>query len=97
MTTYTEVKATLDEIAVRSERNRKRLLESRATLGQTEADLQTMVNQYSNFINAIIATATANPGDVAWQNAHAEALKLVGDFMVIQNRAQQLILAFDGV
>jgi hypothetical protein len=97
MVTYTEAKATLDEIAVKSERNRKRLLDARVTLGQAEADLQTMSNQYTDFVNEIIATATANPEDLAWQNAHAEVMKLVGDFMIIQNRAQQLILAYDGV
>ena len=41
-TTFTQAKATLDEIAVRSESNRKRLEQARAALATASADLAAM-------------------------------------------------------
>lgn len=95
MATFTETKATLDEIAVKSETNRKNLAAARASVAGVEAALQTMVNQYSAFIAQVDADAAANPGDAAWQNALAEKNRLVADFIAIQSKAQAIITAFD--
>jgi hypothetical protein len=95
MATYTQTKATLDEIAVKSESNRKRLVDARAAVASVEAALQTMQNQYSAFIAEVEADALANPADPAWQAAKAEKDRLVADFLAVQTKAQAIITAFD--
>lgn len=95
MATFTQTKATLDEIAVKSESNRKSLVNARAAVASVEAALQTMVNQYSAFVAEVDVDALANPADAAWQNAKAEKDRLIADFMAIQAKAQALITAFD--
>jgi hypothetical protein len=95
MATYTQTKATLDEIAVKSETQRKSLVNARSAVASVEAALQTMQNQYSAFIAEVEADALANPADPAWQAAKAEKDRLVADFLAVQAKAQAIITAFD--
>jgi hypothetical protein len=95
MATYTQTKATLDEIAVKSETQRKSLVNARSAVASVEAALQTMQNQYSAFIAEVETDALANPTDPAWQAAKAEKDRLVADFLAVQTKAQAIIIAFD--
>lgn len=96
-TTYTQAKATLDEIASRSESNRKRLEQARALIVAAESDLNAMATAYGAFVTDLDAAAAANPSDAAWQAAKAEKDLMVADFNAIRSRATSLKTAYDGV
>lgn len=95
--TYTQAKATLDEIAVRSEAARKRLSRARDLIAEAEADLAKMATDYSGFVTELNAAATANPNDEAWKSAKAEKDLMVVDFQALRTRATSLKNAYDGV
>lgn len=97
MATFTETKATLDEIAVRSEANRKRLENARTQIAQAEADLLAMQTAYSAFATQLDADAAANPADDAWQTALAEKDQMQSDFIALKNRSTALLAAYDAV
>jgi hypothetical protein len=97
MTTFSEIKAVLDEIALRNEQNRKRMEQAKTMLSQAEADLISMVTVYSNFVAAVDAAATANPDIDAFQIAKSEKGELVSDFQALKTRATNLIAAVDGI
>lgn len=97
MATYTETKATLDDIATRSESNRKRLEQARTLIAQADADLAAMPGVYSGFASQLDADAAANSGDAAWQTALAEKDAMVADFQALRSRATALLAAYDGV
>ena len=87
MATYTTTKATLDEIAARSEQARKRLEQARATVDAVVVELGAMGSAYTAFIAQLDADATANSGNQAWQIAKAEKDQLVADFMALRTTA----------
>lgn len=97
MATYTETKATLDEIATRSEQNRKRLEQARQAIAVAESDLLAMQSAYAGFATQLDTDAAANPGDVAWQTALAEKDAMQVDFQALKARATALLAAYDGV
>lgn len=90
MATYTTTKATLDEIAQRSEQNRKRLEQARATIAAAVSDLTAMQSAYSGFATQLNTDAAANPANDAWQVAKAEKDQLVADFQALKNEADAL-------
>lgn len=96
-TTYTQAKATLDEISTRSEANRKRLEQARQLIVTAESDLAAMATAYGTFVTDLDAAAAANPSDPAWQAAKAEKDLMVVDFNTIKTRATALKTAYDGV
>lgn len=96
-TTYTQAKATLDAISIRSEANRNRLEQARALLIKAESDLADMAAAYGAFVTDLDAAAAANPGDAAWQAAKAEKDLMVSDFNALKSRAIALRAAYDGV
>jgi len=93
MTTFTETRATLDDIAARSEANRKRLEQAKTLIAAAEADLGTMPTAYGAFVPQLDIDAAANPGDTAWQTALAEKDQMVSDFQALKARATALIVA----
>ena len=95
--TYTQAKATLDEIAQRSEQNRKRLEQARALVVSAEADLTAMGTAYATFVTELNAAATANPSDAAWQGAKAEKDQMAADFAALKTRASAVKNAIDAV
>ena len=95
--TYTEAKATLDDIAVRSENNRKRLEQAKSLIQQAESDLTSMSTVYSTFVADLDAAATANPTDDAWQTAKAEKDQMVADFQSLKTRSTNMKTAVDGL
>ena len=97
MATYTETKATLDDIAARSENNRKRIESAKSALAQAEADLNGMAAAYSGFVAQLDTDAAANPNDDAWQTALAEKNQMVADFQALKTRATNLVNAVDGL
>lgn len=96
-TTYTQAKATLDEIASRSEANRKRLEQARALVVAAESDLGAMASAYGSFVAELDTAAAANAGDAAWTAAKAEKDLMVADFNTIKTWASALKTAYDGV
>lgn len=95
--TYTQAKATLDEIADRSERNRQLLERARNLIAQAETDLSNMPTEYGPFVTELNAAASAAPGDAAWQGAKAEKDHMVADFQALRTRATSLKTAYDSV
>jgi len=87
MTTFTETKATLDDIANRSEANRKRIEQAKAQIATAEADLLAMQLAYSAFSTQLNTDAAAEPADAAWQAALAEKDQMVSDFLALKTRA----------
>ena len=97
MATYTETKATLDEIANRSEANRKRLEQAKAQIATALADLTAMAAAYNAFVTQLNSDAAANPADDAWQTALAEKNQMVSDFQSLKTRAQAIDTAISGL
>lgn len=95
--TYTQAKATLDEIATRSENNRKNLQRARDLIASAGGDLNAMAAAYGTFVTDLDAEATANPGNAAWEGAKAEKDQMVSDFNALNARAINLLAAVDGV
>lgn len=97
MATYTETKATLDDIAARSENNRKRIESAKAALATAEADLALMATAYASFVAQLDIDASANPDDSAWQTAKAEKDQMVADFQSLKIRATNMKTAVDAL
>ena len=89
-TTFTQTKATLDEIAARSEQNRKLMVQAKALIAQAVSDLGAMPATYMAFITDLDAAAVANPTDGAWQTAKAEKDQMVTDFQALKAAADAL-------
>ncbi len=88
--TYTKSKAILDEIAARTTRNQDRLTNSKVGVDDAVVDLGKMVTDYSGFSADLDALATANPTDVAIQNAKAEKDRMIPDFQAVKTEAEAL-------
>jgi len=97
MATFTETKATLDEIATRSEANRKRLEQAKILIATALSDLGVMNTAYSPFVTQLNIDAAANPADQAWINAKAEKDQMVSDFTALQTRANSMNTAVSGL
>lgn len=95
--TFTQAKATLDDIASRSEANRKRLEQAKQLITQARADLASMPSAYGSFVTELNAAATANPSDGAWQTAKAEKDQMVSDFQALNTRAAGMETAVSGL
>lgn len=93
MATFTETKATLDDIAARSEANRKRLEQAKTLISTAQADLNAMGSAYSAFATQLNTDAAANSSDSAWQTALAEKDQMVSDFQALKTRASALVTA----
>ena len=93
MTTFTQTKATLDDIAARSEANRKRMEQAKVLIAAADADLTAMPIAYNAFASQLDADAAANSGDTAWQTALAEKDQMVADFQALKTRATALVAA----
>ncbi len=96
MAKFTETKATLDDIAARSEANRKRLESAIQLIATAEADLAAMPTVYGAFVTQLNTDAAANPNDAAWTNAKAEKDQIVADFQALKTRATALATAVAG-
>lgn len=83
-TTYTQAKAVLDEIAARSEQNRKKLDQAKAVIVAADNDLGSMASAYYAFVSDLNALATANPDDAAIQAAKTEKDAMVTDFQALK-------------
>jgi len=94
---YTEAKATLDDIAERSESNRKRLVSAINQIAAAQGDLAAMPGAYSSVIAEIDAQASANPTDPAWENVKAAKDLMVTDFQAVKANADALKTAVDAV
>ena len=90
---YTQVKATLDELSGRSEGNRKKLLRAKALIAEVRADTNAMATNYTDLISEINTAAAANPNNNAWQLALAEKNQMVTDFQAVRDDAIALDIA----
>ena len=93
MSTYTEVKTALDEIAERSTQNSKRVAQAKAMLGQAQTDLAAMSTAYGAIVADLNQAATDNPDNPAWQAAKAEKDQLVADFQALKTEVDALVTA----
>ena len=97
MTSFTETKSTLDDIAVRSEANRKRIEQAKAQIDAAEADLIAMQTAYVPFATQLNTDAAANASDSAWQGALAQKDQMQADFVALKNRATTIKTAITGL
>jgi len=97
MTTFTQTKATLDEISERSEQNRKRIQQLTDLAAKSVNDLNAMASDYSAFISQLNTDAAANASDEAWINALAEKNQIVADFQALKTQALALQAAIAAV
>lgn len=97
MATFTETKATLDDISSRSESNRKRLEQAKSLIDAATGDLLAMQSAYSGFVSQLNTDAAANTTDEAWINAKAEKDQIVSDFQALKSRADTLVSAVSGL
>ena len=97
MTTFTETKATLDDIAARSEANRKKIDQAKAQIAAALSDLTNMGTAYNAFVTQLDIDAAANSTDAAWQNAKAQKDQMVTDFQALMTRAGTINTAISGL
>ena len=86
-TTFTQTKVALDEIAERSERNRKALIQAKALIAQSLADLTSMGTIYAPLLTDVAACLAADPANSAWIVADAELGELAIEFNNIKDDA----------
>lgn len=94
--TFTQSKATLDEIAERSERARHRMVAARELLAKADQELSAMGTDYATFVQELDNAASPNAGE-AWLTAKAEKDQMVADFNALKSRVQALLTAYDSV
>lgn len=94
--TFTQAKNTLDAIAARSDRNRRRVAQARTLLNEAASDLAAMPAAYSGFVSDLNAAAAANPSDEAWQHALSEKNHMVADFQALRTEVDALVAAIEG-
>jgi len=97
MATFTETKATLDDIAARSEANRKRLESAKQLIATAQADLLAMPTAYGAFATQLNTDSAANATDSAWQTAKSEKDQMVADFQALKTRADSMVTAVTGI
>lgn len=97
MADFTTTKATLDDIANRSEANRKRIEQAKTLIDTAEADLIAMSSVYGSFVTQLNIDAAANAGDIAWDHALAEKNQLASDFTALKGRATAIKTAITGL
>ena len=95
--TYSEIKAMLDEVAERIRANAKRLARARGDIEAAEADLAAIPAQYADVLADLDAAAQANPADAAYQTAKAERDLLTAEFNALKSNATAMKDALDAV
>lgn len=97
MATYTETKATLDEIAAKTNDYRKMLDRAKAIIDQAVSGLNQMAADYAGFSSQLNTDAAASPADDAWQTALAEKNQMVSDFQAQKTRGTNMQTAVSGL
>lgn len=96
-TTYSSATSALDEIRIRIQANRSKLLQAQALAASAESDLIAMQTAYGQIVTDI-DTASANaPNDVAYTNLKADKDKLVAEFNTLKTGATNMKTATTGV
>ena len=95
--TFSEIKAMLNEVAARIAANRARLARARGEIETAEADLAAIPSQYATIITDLDAAAQANPGDPAYQTAKAERDLLSAEFNALEADATAMTAALDAL
>lgn len=95
-TTYTQAKATLDEIAERINATRRRMDQARAQYGAAQLELGGLAAAYGPFIADLNAAALAD----SWPQADAQKAEkdqMVTDFQALKATVDGIITAIDAV
>ena len=85
--TFSQIKSGLDALADRLSANRAKALTSKQSNTDIAADITQMGTDNAQLFTDINALATANPNDVAIQNAKAEKDQLVAEGTALKNAA----------
>ena len=94
--TFTETRATLDEISERVNAARVRMDQGRALYTKAQAELVALPSEYMQFVNDLNEAASL----VTWSLApsqKAEKDQMVADFQALKNLADAILAAIDGV
>lgn len=97
MSTFSDMKYALDEIARKNARGRQLIGVARKELIRVQSDLSGMTEEYSAMVTAINQAAINNPTDEIYLMTKKEKDKLVADFQNLKIYADDLITAFDAV
>jgi hypothetical protein len=97
MTTYTETKSNLDDIAGKSSSLKRRNDNLIVAAQAVQSGLQLLQSDYAAFAAQLNIDAAANAGDPAWDAALAEKDLLVAEFVAEKVRADAIVLALTGL
>ena len=97
MTQYEMMEAAVNEVVVRLEQDRKRLLQARNLAVEAEADLVSMATVYSGISTDIDALLIAEPGDVGLQSLKAKKDRLLARRIDLKDEATAIKNAIDSV
>lgn len=94
--TFTQAKATLDDVSVRIETARKRMESARAAYGVAQNELGSIPSAYATFITDLEAAAAAD----TWPQADvqkAEKDQMVADYQALKSYVDGVIAAIDAL
>ena len=97
MTTFSQMKFDLDEIAKKTTRGRTIIQNARKALVSANSELSAIQADYSGLIADIDQAVLDNPADSVLEMVKGEKDKLVVDFIALKSYCNDLITAFDGV
>lgn len=92
-----EAEKTMAEIADTITQNDKRMVQALQAISVAKAQLDSMGATYGSFITALDDAATANPGNVVWEQLVAQKDLFVAEFGVLKTYAASLETAATGV
>ena len=95
-TTFTQAKATLDEIAQRVNQARNRVTQARSAYGAAQSELAGLSTVYGQFVSDLNAAAQASSWPLA-SAQKAEKDQLVADFQALKTEVDAIITAIDAV
>lgn len=87
MATYSEIKASLDEIAMKNHSYKATLARALKLIEEVDSGLAAMPSQYAQVVADVDQAGLDNPNNDAFQVALAEKGELVKDFQALKTQA----------
>lgn len=97
MSTFSQIKSGLDEIAGKNKTYRDYVDRSRKQLEEAASRLAAMPADYAGLVQQVETMAAANAGNEAFAVALAEKNELVRDFQALRAYVNNLLTAFNNV
>lgn len=94
---YVDLKGQLSEAEAGVYQAIKSLKQALTRLQSESANLGQFPSKYSGLVTAIVAQATANPGDTEWQDLKDVAQRANADYQSVKTMIDAAITAVDGI